>query len=118
VHALKASKESLLTELAATRGKQLQSAAQSLSSPLDAFSRTLRRRSRDQWPKFGKCYLNVLVEEIAVNGDEETPRGSCDRLAVPVQSCQETWLDQVPSFLGELRTGSYVRLVPAAAFLV
>ncbi len=87
-------------ELARARATQHRPTARILRSHLDAFSSSLRKRLKDQRPEFAERYLNILVEEVVINGDEAAIWGSYDRLAVAVQRSEEAGLDQVPSFGG------------------
>jgi site-specific DNA recombinase len=103
VHKLKASKESTLLELASAKGKQHAPVTRIVPTNVDAFSRALRKRLEDKRPEFAKRYLNILVDEIVIDGDEASIRGSYDRLAVAVQKSKESGLDQVPSFMGKWR---------------
>ena len=99
VQTLKAAKESALIELAGARRQQFIPTARILPSNIEAFSYAIRKRLRESPPEFAKRYLQVLVDEIVINGNEATIRGSYDKLAMAVHKTKEGDLNQVPSFI-------------------
>jgi len=96
---LKASKESVLIELAGARRQQPMPTARILPSNIDAFSQAIRKHLTDPRTNFAKRYLQVLVDEVVINGNEATIRGSYDKLTIAAQKTKEGTLDQVPSFM-------------------
>lgn len=94
---------STLIELAGARAEPYQPTARILTSHLEAFGRALKKRLNDRWPEFAKRYLNILVDEIVINGDEAAIRGATTDRRIAVQRSEETGLDQVPSLMGEWR---------------
>jgi len=112
---LKASKESVLIELAGARRQQPMPTARILPSNIDAFSQAIRKHLTDPRTDFAKRYLQVLVDEVVINGNEATIRGSYDKLAMAVQKTKEGALDQVPSFMcsWRARNDSNVRPLPS-----
>ena len=66
-------------------------------------------------PEFAKRYLQVLVDEIVINGNEVAICGSDDRLALAVQKTKEGNLDQEPSFIDvwRARRDSNARPLPS-----
>ncbi len=70
-----------------------------LPSNIGAFSHAIRKRLGDPRTEFAKRYLQVLVDEVVINGKEATIRGSYDKLVMAVQKTKEGDLDQVPSFM-------------------
>ncbi len=115
VQALKASKESALIELAGARRQHSMPTARILPSTIDAFSQAIRKRLTDPRKDFAKRYLQVLVDEVVVNGSEATIRGSYDKLAMAMQQKKEDYLDQVPSLMccWRARDDSNVRPLPS-----
>jgi DNA invertase Pin-like site-specific DNA recombinase len=75
-HRLKARREAILAEIAGLQRVELM--PKTLLSPryLDAFCQALRARLMDEESGFGKRYLQLLVEEIRVEGDQVVIRGS------------------------------------------
>ena len=111
---MKASKESVLIELAGARRQQHIPTARILPSNIDAFSQAIRKHLTDPRTDFAKRYLQVLVDEVVINGNEATIRGSYDKLAMAVQKTKEGALDQVPSFMCSVaRPKRFERSTPA-----
>ena len=67
------------------------------------FTRVLRTRFLDTESGFGKAYLNLLVNEIRLDGNELHIRGSYRALARAVSLSREGKLGNVPSFVPEWR---------------
>lgn len=67
------------------------------------FARVLRKRLLDTTSGFGKAYLNLLVDEIRLAGDEVHIKGSYSGLARAVSLSKEGKLDDVRSFVPEWR---------------
>ena len=86
------------------------------------FTRGLRARLLDTASGFGKAYLNLLVDEIRLDGNELHVQGSYRALARAVSLSKEGKLGDVPSFVPEWRPGrdsnSYKPIVPSYFFLI
>ena len=67
------------------------------------FTRALRTRLLDTVSGFGKAYLNLLVDEIRLDGNELHIKGSDRALARAVSLSKEGKLGEVPSFVPEWR---------------
>ena len=67
------------------------------------FTRVLRTRLLDTASGFGKAYLNLLVDEIRLDGNELHIKGSDRALARAVSLSKEGKLGGVPSFVPEWR---------------
>ena len=67
------------------------------------FARTLRTRLLDTASGFGKAYLNLLVDEIRLDGNKLHVKGSYRALARAVSLSKEGKLGDVPSFVPEWR---------------
>ncbi len=68
--AIKAERESLLVELAGVRRSVAVPVERNLPSKIDAFSKAIRAKLKDK--NFAKRYLQLLVDEIVVDGDMAT----------------------------------------------
>lgn len=67
------------------------------------FTRALRVRLLDTASGFGKAYLNLLVDEIRLDGNELRIKGSYRALARAITLSREAKPDAVPSFVPEWR---------------
>lgn len=67
------------------------------------FTRALRTRLLDTASRFGKAYLNLLVDDIRLDGNELHVKGSYRALVRAVSLSKEGKLDIVPSFVPEWR---------------
>ncbi|MBI4192946.1 MAG: recombinase zinc beta ribbon domain-containing protein [Betaproteobacteria bacterium] len=67
------------------------------------FTRGLRSRLLDTASGFGKAYINLLVDEIRLDGNKLHIQGSYRALARAVSLSKEGKLDTVPSFVPEWR---------------
>jgi hypothetical protein len=87
-------------ERAGTGAAQHRPTARFLPSHLDAFGGALRKRLKDRRPQLAKRFLDILVEEIVINGIRQrfgaVRTGSGPR-------AEEAGLDQVPRFVGKWR---------------
>ena len=70
---------------------------------IQKFTTALRTRFLDTASGFGKAYLNLLVDEIRLDGNELHIRGSYRALARAVSLSKEGKLSEVPSFVPEWR---------------
>lgn len=64
---------------------------------------SLKARLADSSSGFGKAYLNLLVDEIRLEGKELKIRGSYDRLADSIGALEKKKLGMVPSFITSWR---------------
>ena len=67
------------------------------------FAGALRTRLLDRASGFGKAYINLLVDEIRLDGSKLHIQGSYRALARAVSLSKEGKLDTVPSFVPEWR---------------
>lgn len=70
---------------------------------IQKFTRVLRARLLDTGSGFGKAYLNLLVDEIRLDGDKLHIQGSYGALARAVSLAKEGKLNTVPSFVPKWR---------------
>ena len=63
------------------------------------FTRALRARLLDTASGFGKAYLNLMVEEIRLDGNKLHLQGSYRALARAISLSNEGKLGAVPSFV-------------------
>lgn len=98
---LKSSKEALLIELAGVRREHSLPAEQIKASQIDSFSKRLRQKLIAKESALAKSYLNLLVDEIVVNGKEATIKGSYAALmtAAAMDGKKVGHLKQVPTFI-------------------
>ncbi len=101
---LKAERESLLVELASVRRTHALPVDRILPSNIEAFSKAIRAKLDDK--EFAKRYLQVLVDEIVVDGDTATMRGSYTALANAIVEKKKGTSKEVPSFMSEWRARS------------
>jgi site-specific DNA recombinase len=67
------------------------------------FTRVLRTRLLDTTSGFPKAYLNLLVDEIRLDGNKLRIQGSYRALARAVSLAKDGKLGEVPSFVPEWR---------------
>ena len=95
---LKASREALLIERAGVgREQSLPSVEYLKPSQVDAFGKVLRKKLLAKDSALAKSYLNLLIDEIRVEDNQATIRGSYDALAATIHQIK-TGTDQVPTF--------------------
>ena len=83
------------------------------SGNIESFAKAIRAKFMD--PRFAKRYLDTLVDEIVVNGNVATIKGSGAKpaMAMAIRKEKEGNLDQVPSLIccwrphGDSNPGSY-----------
>ena len=80
---------------------------------VERFAGALRTRLLDTASGFGKAYLNLLVDEIRLDGKELRIRGSYGALARAVSLSKEGKLDKVPSFVPVWHPGDESNVRPA-----
>ena len=110
---IKAERESLLVELAGVRRHVALPVDRILPSNIEAFSKAIRAKLTDK--DFAKRYLQVLVDEIVVDGDTATMKGSYTNLANSIAEMKKGTSKEVPSFMLNwcARHDSNVRLLPS-----
>ena len=98
---LKSSREALFIELAGVRRDTSLPAVEYLkASQVDTFGKVLRQKLLAKGSPLAKNYLNILVDEIVVEGKAATIKGSYSALAETMQAIKKGNLNnQVPSFM-------------------
>lgn len=94
---LKGERESLLVELAGARRSVAVPVDRILPSNIEAFSKAIRTKLKDK--AFAKRYLQVLVDEIVVDGDTATIKGSYAKLANAIAKMKKGTSEEVPYFM-------------------
>ncbi|MGO9445748.1 MAG: recombinase family protein [Thiobacillaceae bacterium] len=95
----KAAREALFIELAGVRRDQsLPSVEYLKASQVDVFGKVLRQKLLTPNSALAKSYLNILVDEIVVQDNTATVKGSYAALAETMQTIKMGNLNQVPSF--------------------
>ena len=100
---LQARRQDVLVASAALRDKWEVPLNKLTTAHVQKFTRALRARLLDTTSGFGKAYLNLLVDEIRLDGNELHVKGSYRALARAVSLSKEGKLDTVPSFVPEWR---------------
>ncbi len=100
---LQARRQDVLVASAALRDKWEVPLNKLTPVQLQKFTHALRTRLVDTASGFGKAYLNLLVDEIRLDGSELHTKGSYRALARAVSLSKEGKLDTVPSFVPEWR---------------
>ena len=99
---LKASRESVLVEMAGLRRAQALPVERILPSQVQAFSKAIRAKLTDRSSSFAKDYLRALVTQIRVEGKTATISGSYRRL-IETMGKKKEGTDQAPSFMCDWR---------------
>ncbi|MDP2828024.1 MAG: hypothetical protein Q8O37_05400 [Sulfuricellaceae bacterium] len=76
VDQLKSTRESIMIEMAGVRRSAAIPIERILPSQVDAFSKFIRAKLMDKDSALAKSYLQAVVDEIIVEGDEATIKGS------------------------------------------
>ena len=92
---IKAERESLLVKLAGVRRNAEVPVERILPSNIEAFSKAIRTKLKDK--NFAKRYLQLLVDEIVVDGDTATIKGSNAKLANAIAKMKKGTSDEVPN---------------------
>ncbi len=100
---LKARRTEIQTEMAKLRDRQAMAVRRVNPDTVNAFCAALRDRFSDPTSGLGKAYLRLLVDEIRLDGNELTVRGSHRRLADAIGFMQQRKLGEVPSFVNDWR---------------
>ena len=96
---LKSAREALLIELAGVRRAHSLPVDQLKASQVEAFAKTLKAKLLAKDSALSKSYLNLLVDEIVVNGKTAMMKGSYGALghAVTIDDKKVGHLNQVPT---------------------
>jgi DNA invertase Pin-like site-specific DNA recombinase len=111
---LQARRQDILVAIASLREKWQLPLSTITPAQVERFARALQTRLLDTASGFGKAYLNLLVDEIRLDGNELRIQGNYGALARAVSLSKEGKLDKVPSFVPVWHPGheSNVRPVP------
>ena len=102
-HKVQARRQEILVEVARKRDRGQIALAKLSPKQITTFCAALRGRLLDPDTGFGKAYVNLLVHEIRLEGNELKVRGSYDALAQVVGLGKKGKLEGVPSFIPEWR---------------
>ncbi len=98
----KAAREALFIELAGVRRDHSLPAVEHIkASQVDVFGKVLRNKLLAKDSALAKSYLNILVDEIVVQDNTATVKGSYAALAETMQQIKMGTLNQVPSFMAD-----------------
>ena len=100
---LQARRQDILVASAALRSKWNIPVNKLTPAHIGKFTHALRTRLLDTNSGFGKAYLNLLVDEVKLIGNELHVKGSYGALARAVSLAKEGKLGMVPSFVPEWR---------------
>jgi site-specific DNA recombinase len=78
---LKSERETVLIQMAGLKRRKTMPLDNVNPAKIDAFANALQTRLRDSTSNFGKDYLRLLIDEIRVEGETATVRGSYGALA-------------------------------------
>ena len=94
---LKAQREALFIELARVRRESALPPSRVFTTEyVDALGEVLREKLQDASSPFAKSYLNILVDEIVVKGNEATIKGSHLALVDAMQRTKSINAEEVP----------------------
>ncbi len=100
---LQARRQDVLVASAALRDKWTIPATKLTPGHIAKFTQALRERLLDTSSGFGKAYVNLLLDEIRLDGNVLRIKGSYSALARAVTLSKQGKLEQVPSFVPEWR---------------
>ncbi len=100
---LQARRQDVLVASAALRDKWNIPATKLTPGHIAKFTQALRERLLDTSSGFGKAYVNLLLDEIRLDGNVLRIKGSYSALARAVTLSRQGKLEQVPSFIPEWR---------------
>ena len=100
---LQARRQDILNAQAELRDKREVSVNRLTPAQIAKFTRALRARLLDTASGFGKAYLNLLVDEVRLDGSERRIKGSYRALARAITLSKEAKPDAMPSFVPEWR---------------
>jgi site-specific DNA recombinase len=100
---LKSAREALLIEQAGVRRAHSLPVDQLKASQVEAFAKTLKAKLLAKDSSLSKSYLNLLVDEIIVNGKTAVIKGSYGALAhaVAIDNKKVGHLEQVPTSISD-----------------
>ena len=110
---LQARRQDVLVASAALRDKWEVPLNRLTPAHVQKFTRALRTRLLDTTSGFGKAYLNLLVDEMRLDGNELYIKGSHRALARAVSISKEGKPGEVPSFVPEWRPEDESNVRPA-----
>lgn len=101
----KASREAILVQLGNLRREHELPIDQIKASQINSFAKALRQRLMSKDSALAKSYLNLLVDEIVVNGKDATMKGSYAALvsAAEMDKIKVGYPKQVPTFMSDWR---------------
>jgi site-specific DNA recombinase len=102
-HKLQARRHEILIERASIKDAGEIPLKSLTSTHTAAFTRALRTRLLDTGSEFGKAYLNLLVDEIRLDGNELRIKGSFQALARVFTQANGRKLGEVPSSIPDWR---------------
>jgi len=94
---LKARRDEALLEVARIKDQASFASIRLDPATIDTFCRVLKGRLTDSDSGLGKAYLRLVVDEIRLDGDQLTVRGSYGKLADALGALKGTELGEVPS---------------------
>jgi len=100
---LQARRQDVLLELAQAQDRARIGLQKIDPAKIDTFCQALKDRLTDPMSGFGKAYLQLLVEEIRLEGRELKIRGSYSRIADAIGLLEKKKLGEVPSFVRDWR---------------
>jgi site-specific DNA recombinase len=98
----KANREVLLTRIAGLKRRKTLPLDDINPGLIEAFSRVLRNKLQDPASRFGRDYLNLLIKEIRVAGNQATVTGSHAAVAQAIAQMQ-MGTQMVPTFISDWR---------------
>jgi site-specific DNA recombinase len=98
-HKLQARRQEVLLEIAGLKRQREMPTNLLKTQNIDAFSKAIRSKLLDRSSRFGKDYLNLLVNEIKIDGNEAHISGSYNALASAVAETKKGSPLRVPTFV-------------------
>jgi site-specific DNA recombinase len=100
---LEARRSEVLTDMTKLKDRQALAVRRVNHETVSAFCAALKERFADPTSGLGKAYLQLLVDEIRLDGNELVVTGSHRRLAAAVGFMEKRKLGEVPSFVRDWR---------------
>ena len=98
-HKLQARRQEVLLEIAGLKRQREMPTNLLKPQNIDAFSKAIRSKLLDRSSRFGKDYLNLLVNEIKIDGNEAHISGSYNALASAIAETKKGSPLRVPTFV-------------------
>ena len=98
-HKLQARRQEVLLEIAGLKRQREMPTNLLKPQNIDAFSKAIRSKLLDRSSRFGKDYLNLLVNEIKIDGNEAHISGSYNALASAIAETKKGRPLRVPTFV-------------------